>query len=280
MKKYLVFSLSVFAALFLCAVNAHADPVEPIIKDAALYGNLKLTEIPVWGAQYGCGPAAAVNSFVYLEKKYKDIYKKEKRLIPIQDELDSDLAAVAKELGESYMWTERDKGTWFDWFMIGKSQYIEKQVPRVTRYETQSYWDWGYRKDSQDPPPANNLKPSWFTKATPTWDFIYKQLKKCEDVEIMITGKDVHYITLYGMEWDNTTNKGKIYFVDPAIGQGTNSNIELDKDGKLYTYYMSEREWVGMVVSESPKIPEPGTLLVFGIAMTGLAVAGRMMREK
>ena len=103
MKKLLL-CLSI---LCLLAANANAT-LYSIDKDPGhvLYGNLNQNTIPAPLGPVACGPTAAVNSFVYLERKYPSVYNRS--LVP---DLNADglyqnneLVAVAQTLaGANFM---------------------------------------------------------------------------------------------------------------------------------------------------------------------------------
>ena len=73
-KKGLMLGLcALLIMLFLPAPNVQAT-LWTIEKDWTLYGTLDQHNVdPVFG-DVSCGPTSAVNSFVYLQNKYPDIY--------------------------------------------------------------------------------------------------------------------------------------------------------------------------------------------------------------
>lgn len=264
-KKKFKFLLSALFCcnIFLSAFNVQAD-TWTIEKDWTLYGDLNQNLIPGIGSM-ACGPTAAVNSFVYLENQYADIYGH--NLIPDSDgdgiyHETEDLIAVAQILASPlYMNMDMVNGTFADNFIFGKWAYIEDNAPGTTTYQAQNFWDWSR-------PPVG--QPDWVDQTIPTWDFLYDQLVACEDVEILINGDFNHYLTLTSLFWDDVTNSGMIDYIDPWTGLWSISTLGLGSDGFLYTDYGGGSSYISMAVKESP-VPEPGTILLMGIGLLGFA---------
>jgi PEP-CTERM motif len=256
MKK-LAMSIVVTSCMIAFAFPAAQAEFFDIEKDWTLFGNLNQNDVPGIGP-VACGPAAAVNSFVYLENQYGGIY--DNSLTPVQNsDLDGDsdvdayddmIAAAMSLASPTYMNTQQPSGTWHDYFIWGKHQYIETMVPNMTIYEAQDYWNW-----------TNFSRPDWVDPVLPTWNFIYSELAACEDVEILLTGDDWgHFLTLYGYQWDDVLGLGVMSFIDPWTGNANWCDIWLDQ-GRLETNYNGATSFVSMAVSESP-VPEPSTLLL------------------
>lgn len=246
-----------------------------IDKGAELYGWLDQDDIPSNSqgniGSMACGPTAAVNSFVYLEKKYSYLYGS--LLIPDTVNNDiydySELIAVANTLiGSDYMKTTIQNGTEHDDFIMGKQKYINQQAPNTTTYLAQDFWAKDYW--SAD---VWGIRPWWVDPIIPTWGFIYQELLHCEDVEILLNGGYNHYLTLYGLSWNDQTNKGLIQFIDPGTGAKGSADVWLDMSfvyenstSWLRTSYGGRESQITVVVSESP-VPEPSSLMLMALGV-------------
>jgi len=269
-------------ALLLSAPAASRATLYSIDKDPnrVLYGNLDQDDIPGIGAN-ACGPAAAVNSFVYLENRYPGYF--DRSLIPDTNQNGqrdyNELVAVGSTLaGAGYMNTKAQTGTWDDMFIYGKYAYLEQMIPGKTVYAAQlaSTWGWIGTRPADERPPIP--KPAWVQQNTvPTWQFLYNQLVSCEDVEILINWYDGgHYLTVSSFHWNDVNENGiiemtegaTIDYIDPQTGAwgvsplwhsaGAGSSLEVG-------YGNTGGANINLIVSES--IPEPIslTLMVLGI---------------
>ena len=272
--KVLIGILCVWAMMaFLLAPNVQAL-LWTAEKDWTLYGNLDQDNVdPIWG-NVACGPTAAVNSFVYLQNKYPKIY--DEKLVPDVNNDDTysqeEMAAVAQILGGAdYMNTIADSGTYSDRFIYGKSEYIESIIPNMTIYHAQSYYGWTHL------PP--DTKPDWFEQKSPTWEFIYQELKKCEDVEIRLSGGAEHYLTLYSFSWDDSNGTGQMGYIDPDDGMPYLSNIWFDNGNNWLETTYAGGSIIRTAVSESP-VPEPATIILFVIGILGLGAYGFRRKKK
>jgi hypothetical protein len=273
------FALPCAAWLAGLAITASASAaLWHIEKDIDLYGNLNQNDIPNVGASY-CGPAAAVNSFAYLQNAYPGVYNS--FLIPAQGadwdgdgdvDFYDDMIGTALTLGsQNYMNTLVPGGTAHDNFIWGKEQYIENQVAGVTTYEAQDYWDW-----------TNHAIPDYVDPIAPTWDFLYWELFDCEDVELLLSWSDGgHYVTLTSFHWNDADDDGIIDigedawidFMDPWTGQQGFASIW--HGGSIIETDYVDGSWISMAVSESP-IPGPSVLAL--LAVSTLCSARRFRR--
>jgi hypothetical protein len=282
--------LGIFIVLFV-SVNVWALPQTPtfdIQKELDLYGNLDQDDIPGIG-NIACGPAAAINSFVYLENKYSNYFGGRNSIIPRQSQdLDNDgdvdyyddlISAAQVISGSNYMNTGSNpnsglNGTWDDMMIYGKYQYLNDNTAKEIDYGAQlsSAWNWaGNRPDGEKPMVE---KPGWISdNTTPTWDFLYNELVACEDVEILInytSGEEGgHFLTLSSFHWtdediDQIIDQGEatIDYIDPATGAWGESPIWHSGGSLVGTYANSSFE-ITMAVKES--IPEPMTVAILGL---------------
>jgi hypothetical protein len=261
-------------------------------KELALYGNLDQHDVPE-KPDVACAPVSAVNSFVYLEQKYKGVY--DRKLIPDTDcdtQYDyAELISVASTLEDATYMNTTDNGTYGDNFIWGKRKYIEEKVPGVTNYKAQYYWAWG---DHPSPPPGQ--KPDWVEdNKSPTWQFFYTELMHCEDVEIGMvwengTRRGGHAVTLTSFHWtdNNPINsiidkdeKAWIDFIDPDTGAYNTTSIwQSSLGGAIRTsYFNPSRSWITVAVSESP-IPEPATITLAILGGGALLALRRRLRRQ
>ena len=266
------------AAISFSVLTAQAITYD-IQKDWTLYGDLNQNSIPGIGSM-ACGPTAAVNSFVYLQNSYPDIY--DHYLVPdlhsTPDLYENDeLVTVAEILAYDYMHTDMTNGTWSDWFLYGKWDYIEENAPGSTIYAAQQFSTW-----SRPPVP----EPSWVSDVLPTWSFLYDELAASEDVEILINGSYDHYLTLTSFYWDDIDDDGIIDgaedawidYIDPWTGAWGISDIwHLDYGGEsvIATNYEGGLSFITMAVGESP-VPEPSTAVLLGLGLAALALRRRL----
>ena len=289
MKRVLIPTLCVVLAGAMAPVVLAVPLSYDIDKDPThdLYGWLNQNHIPGVGGVM-CGPTAAVNSFVYLENKYPNIYNSS--LIPAQavdqdgdGDVDfyDDMIAVALTLGGAgFMKTIANNTTWHDDFIYGKYLYLEQQVPNVTIYEAEDHWPWG---NHANPPPVP--KPNWVINQFPTWQFLWDELNDCEDVELLFSWYDGgHYVTLKSFHWVDANGNmiidavenAWIDFIDPCTGANNIASIWnawTGNEWKLEGVYDSYDMEITMAVSESP-IPLPPAAW-FGLALLGGLVATR-----
>lgn len=273
-----------------------------IEKEIALYGDLDQNLVPGWG-NVACAPTAAVNSFVYLQNKYPEIY--DNLLVPQQgvdldgdgdvDQTDDMIAVVQKLGGQGYMNTQPAIGTYTDDFFYGKHRYLEEVAPGRTRYEAMSVTSW-VNPPNRVPAVPDPEEPDWVASNTaPTWEFLYNELADCEDVEIGVRydSGGGHCLTLTSFHWDDANDNGIIEqaenawidYMDPWGGVFGTSNIWSGSalvGGTVYNVIESDYgsgSWIAFAASESP-VPEPVTAFFFGTGLAGVAGIVRRRRRR
>lgn len=279
----LIAPMVVLAILCLAPSIGMATVVAPphyfIDKGSENYGNLDQNDITNFVGNVSCGPVAAVNSFVYLQNKYPDTY--DESLVGDPSVYQNLVDAAETLCGPNYMNTQPPGGTYADMFIYGKQKYLEEELPGKTSYAAQMNFTWGIA--GNPPRPANQIppipKPAWVQDNTyPTWQFIYGELKACEDVEVLINWTNGgHFLTLTGFDWTDTNSDNKIqqsedatiYYIDPATGAPGHSAIWNNGNNQLQTDYQAGAIFT-TAVSESP-IPEPATMVLIAMSMVGMA---------
>lgn len=252
-----------FAPLHATTVTATAD--------ATKFGHLDqaATSCPTMG----CGPTAAVNSFVYLQNMYPGVFTTP--LVPQAGATmtQEDMVAVANDLAQR-MGTGPG-GTSIEDFILGKTAYLESKNKGRTKYGAQLTLAW----DSIAP------KPGFVNdQAPPTLSFIAAEIKAGEDVEAFLAGRDGrHFITLTGIIYDDQSNTGTLSFIDPLGGKDTTVNITgVDANNLIHVQYKFGDTLgdfvIGNVVTESP-VPEPSTFVLLGSGLVAAALASRRYRR-
>ena len=255
--------------------------------DPTLYGNLDQANVPNIGG-CACGPTSLVNSLVYLQQEAPSLYGDGTALVPYDDDgmppTQADMAAVATILaGAGYMDTANNGGTFIEDFIFGKTKYIEEKAPGKTIYAAQVALQWrdGINNTGGSQPTHQVPKPNWVQDQTAaTLDFIYKQIKAREDVEIFLeydTGSS-HYLTVTGIMYDDANNTGKLNFIDPLGGMAGTTNITGVVGGVIKIAYGGGAS-VYHAVSESP-VPEPAAIALMLIALIGLCLARRQAMHR
>ncbi len=254
--------------------------------DPNLFGNLDQgkTNCPF----LGCGPTAFTNSLAYLQTKFKNIYGE--LLIPDTNNNDTideaEMISVANDISQNYMKNCSNNvcsSTKIEDFIIGKTNYIESKVPEKTNYKAQIGIEWGFQ------PPHNNdigTKPDFVQDQTiATLDFIAKEIKEEEDLEIFIGNNTglmgvAHYLTVTGISYDDTNNTGTISLIDPLGGVQITKNIVGLSNGFIELDYQlnGQNTFVAHAVSESPKLPEPSAMA--GLLMLGIIGTASTLKRK
>lgn len=267
------------ASLIVCLLAASADAtLYHIDKDPnhVLYGNLSQNSqafINLVGAPMAaaaCGPVAVTNSYRYLENKYPGVYG--------NNLTGGNLLQTAANLC-ALMGTTPGIGTFWDDLIWYKMQYIEGLVPNKTVYEAQRNpaWVWNIWND----PAGLILEPSWVTPVLPTWQFMWNELKDCEDLEILLSWADGgHFLTVKSFHWNDVDGDSVVDFeegatfdyIDPCTGAPGISGIWQSTYGSiLETNYNAYGPILTMAVSES--VPEPATVVL--LSLGGLALLRR-----
>src|SRR5689334_2013769 len=176
---------SVMAALTVIALGTpslHATTITAN-QDPGKFGTLDQAKTTC--ADLGCGPAAAVNSFVYLQTMFPDVYKTPlvgtSGARPSNAEQVDAANALAPKMGCC-----ATKGTLIEDFILGKMEYIESKNKGVTSYTVQDSLAWRTNPPGGSHPGA--AKPDFVQDQTkPTLAFLAAELKAGEDVELYLS---------------------------------------------------------------------------------------------
>ena len=244
------------------------------------FGTLKQTDTQacegIDGTQ-ACGPTAAVNSFVFLENRYQNIYGG-KLLQHVTNDAHANQVITANELGAAdFMDCTCNGGTNIDRFITGKRDYIDLTMgPGITVFMHQDVFNLGDLGASK-------------SKGQPSLAFLLQELQHGEDVEILVSYHDAqgykdaqgnffggHYLTMTGLMWTDADDSGglnagdalKLNFIDPLTGAPGSANAFANGFG-FDTDYGGGAS-ISAIVSESP-VPEPETLALLLVGLLGLA---------
>jgi len=263
--------VAVLSCVVLFGSTARADWVE-IQKDYNLYGHVYNTDD---GTSTGtgiscCCPTATINSFRYLEQKYPGLY--DTKLTKGNIVVARDTLANGWDARPGMGCPSTYKDIWEN-----KVWYIEDNAPDTTVFSgmvNANIAGW-YR--------AEDLVGG----AYPTWDYLWEELGKCEDIEIGIqpleTG-DGHCLTLTSLKfndendngvWD-TTEARKIDYLDPNNpSQLFEADLLVGVGGRFeFTWHNGganpqQLVYIDLAYAESP-IPEPGMFLMLGAGILAL----------
>jgi hypothetical protein len=243
-------------------VSVATGSVYDVALPIEMCGYLSQLDVPVIG-DYACGPASAVNGFVYLQNLRPNEYNASLVVVQDQDlngdghvDLYDDMIDTAWTLGQSdYFNTIQTQSTLPDNYIWGTRQFIEERVPGITEYEAQTQWSW-----VNHPP-----QPEWVTQLVPTWEFLYQGLLDAAACQILLAFPGYpdgfgHWVTLSGFHWDDVNENGVIEyeeatlnFMDSLSGAPGSVNVWHGGDGRLMTdYFFISGTWVGTAVRIMP----------------------------
>lgn len=241
-----------------------------------------------------CAPTSSTNVMTFLQNAYPEVFPDNALTgSSYADWIDTDTTLRGPDLMDSV------DGTTEANFVFGISTYITQTmgfsgVAFAGRYNFDE-WDG-----------STHPIPDFVTDEMPTAGFIYQALSlgKGFIANLGYESGGGHVIAVNGLEWDTTTETGKLYFVDPLDpshydGSGnpegpakqTFGLLSLTDDGELelvYEQYHGDLPYdpegnyrpatavIRGALAIAP-VPEPGTLglLVAGGALLGFAVVRR-----
>lgn len=190
-----------------------------------------------------CAPTAAAQSLLWLQKRHPDALDGR---IPAQDEL-------IQRLKDRMGWTQT--GVHPNNFAPGKAQVIKDlNLDRLII--------------SKNGGQSNGMG---------TFDFIKKELKAGEDVELIIRHPiGAHVVTVVG--YFEQGDKRKLFFKDPLTGGDTIDEYELSGT-RIRKYKYHKDAFLSFAVSQSV-IPEPGTMVLFGIGVLAPVISALRRARK
>lgn len=199
----------------LALVLSSAVQAQPVDLNPLLFGHLDQgkTQCP----DMGCGPTAAVNSFVYLQTYYSALSGGFKAPAPptiVTDGSEAGLIALANQLC-AQMGCTSTSGTNNKTFADAKRQYLQ---------EHSGGW---------------SVEVNW--TQTVTWQWLTDSVKDGVDVELLVTdGALSHYVTVTGHQWTDTNGNGQvdagesqISIIDPAGGTFATYTLGVTSTGTL-----------------------------------------------
>jgi hypothetical protein len=245
MKRMRGILLLILGALSLC-LPAVAQ-AKSVFFDTSLFGHLNQGDPVIqalWGYN-GCQPTALTNALVYLQKNYPGVYAN----YLVSDYSATTLVQTAVTLGgPSYLNMTQEGYTDGGWhcctrdMVWGGYLYMQDQdhnmAPQTTWFGTGgpdwlSPWNWNLDRPSPPWAVINNFSPN------PTQ--IYTSLKNSNAVIILWYGVTLgsdgritsysngksHYMTVTGITWDDASQTGILYYIDPKGGSARSSSIWL-----------------------------------------------------
>lgn len=282
------FGIPACLALLLVCPLSQATLIE-IQKDYGLFGHLWNTDNTMSDgfAVPWCAPTATANSLIYLQNKYPDIYRD--RLTPysyldMRDEL----------VGLMGAWT--DGATPRAWWE-GKYDYIQSKAPYSTVFRGM-VWE-----GLNDPNPGTWNGGSALQEGPPTWDFLWTELSRCEDVEIGIywwdaahTNMSGHALTLTSLSVEDVNGNGswdwdlqeeaRIDYLDPNNPTQLFWADLFVQDGLLNFGWNNggannpEFVMIGLAYAESPRVPDVApTVSLLVIGLIAVSVSRRKKQE-
>jgi hypothetical protein len=247
----------ILAALSLCLPAA--AQAKSVFLNPSLFGTLNQQNpiiTAVWGNN-GCPPTSAVNTFVYLQKNYPSVYG----TYLVANYSVTTMANTAVTVGgpdylngyfdTTWRWFYRDYlwGTYLYMHAV-----IDNLAPQTWKSGIPMYWDWDWTLDRPCPNWAS-FNPI-FIKS----DEIYNALSASKAVVIEWTGITIesdgsisqnghrHYMTVTGLAWNDHSNTGTLYYIDPKGGLVRNSPMWIGTNGLLWIDY-----------GETNGVPWPGS---------------------
>ena len=261
--------------LLMSGISPAAATVYEAGNDYNLYGHLFQGDVPVIG-QSACCPTSAINSFIYLQNRFPEIYGARLATNP------TSIADVQHIAGSEYMNVTVDVGTISPLVIWGRYIYMESRAPLQTQYSCQIAMRGdqpinGDRPDSwsslnrplpgflQNTPDANGI-------ALPTWQYIYQNLQKGADLGVTI---ESHCLTLRGFSFDDRNGngaidkgEGSVSFVDPGTRGQLSCPVWENTDPAYlsgYRYLLLDIydrvEFISKIIAEYPALqPVPDTV--------------------
>jgi|688.fasta_scaffold246037_2 hypothetical protein len=200
-----------------------------------------------------CGAIAAINSFIFLQKQYPNIY--DNKLVPKYDPMTNTSMMDAQAFADT------------GWQVGGNP--MRKGYYQRTGGAEQDYLDT--KKDwFNDYAPGTSVISSWFSGSTdnnrkPTIDDLAQEIKDGEDVEFFVQGTNFyHVLTLTGVFCDMAMSCG-IKYQDPNMPTVEQMTSVMINNGMLMFTGVpgsnfNEAVTITAAFSESP-IPEPSSIL-------------------
>lgn len=258
-QAHILHVLALGAGILVATPQVHAEEIKGGV-DASKMGHLDQDDLAVCklpaGGSLACGPAAAVNSFVYLQKRFPLAFGG--LLVPDGGEI-----AVGNLLGAAgYMATTPPNGTTWTNFYTGKKKYLQDKAPGVTRAAER-----------------NRPGAGWLADA----------LRKGADVEILLGFSDPgfagHYVTVTKITYDSVLRTGSLSYIDPLDGQEHSANLSSKASGAVvdisYAKPGDQKTYAGQIIRgafELPAhVPEPET---WAMMVLGFGAIGAILRRR
>jgi hypothetical protein len=244
-----------------------------------LAGNAWALTIDLPYSQYGhhandegrCAATAMINSFVFLKNTYHAydgtnvaVGNPTDALSPIR-ELDDIMGGGGCGVTRQEAW--EGKNEWFDTYAPGTTL-----IHGITD-EDASAW-------------ADNA--NLIDETIPTAQWLLDELLKGQDVEIRLAGA-LHWVTLTGITTGADGKGLSIRYIDPNCPTGTqNVAVTYDLDGYIHFGWRNGDGTncteaaidakITTAFAESPLVPEPAMLAIFGTSLIALVIVRRRNR--